>query len=254
MYVKMRKSLGNKRREITAEQINEITSLYADALTHAAAGHAQVKVFNATDFGFKRITVERPLRLRFEVSEDTLAAFTASKAYRALGLPAKGAGDAIEALHEVERKQADVLDVLRFLLGTGCASRTEFSASLNHAFVSAGATRDAKVDKAIWDAVSIPDPEGELQTDRKGDPLPDSDLRDNENVPLDEDIGDYVKREVLPHVPDAWVDQTKTKIGYEIPFTRHFYIYTPPRPLAEIDTEIKQLESAIQELLDELAQ
>ncbi len=249
MYVKMRKSLGNKRREITPEQIDTITNLYADALTHATDGHPQVKVFNTTDFGYQRIIVERPLRLRFEVTEDTLAAFTESKAYRALGLPAKGAGDAIEALHEAERQQAAVLSVLGSLLNTKVARRTDFAALLNKAFVSAGIARDAKLDKAIWDAVSVPHPGGELQTDRKGNSLPDSDLRDNESVSLDEDINDYMKREVLPHVRDAWTDEDKTKIGYEIPFTRHFYVYTPPRPLAEIDAEIKQLEVEIRRLL-----
>lgn len=101
--------------------------------------------------------------------------------------------------------------------------------------------------------VLVSDPEGEVQTDRKGNPLPDADLRDNENVPLDEDIHDYLKREVLPHVPDAWVDEVKTKIGYEIPFTRHFYVYTPPRPLAEIDAEIRALEAEIQAMLGEVA-
>jgi type I restriction enzyme M protein len=253
MYVKMRKSLGNKRREITTEQIDTITNLYADALDLAAQGHAQVKVFNTTDFGFKRITVERPLRLRFEVTEDTLAAFTESKAYRALGLPAKGSGNAVEALHEAEHQQAAVLDVLRFMLGAKVASRKDFTALLNKTFVSAKVTRDAKVDKAIWYAVSLPDPTGELQADRKGSPLPDSDLRDNENVPLNEDIHDYIKREVFPHVPEAWVDEDKTKIGYEIPFTRHFYVYKPPRPLVVIDAEIKQLESEIQSLLGEVS-
>lgn len=251
MYVKMRKSLGNKRREITSEQIDTITNLYADALTIAGGGHPQVKVFNTTDFGFKRITVERPLRLRFEVTEDTLAAFTDSKVYRALGLPAKGSGDAVEALHEAEREQVALLDVLRSMLGTAATSRKDFTALLNKAFVSAGVTRYTNLDKAIWDATSVPDPKGELQADRKGNPLPDPDLRDNENVPLIEDINDYVKREVLPHVPDAWVEEDKTKVGYEIPFTRHFYVYMPPRPLSEIDAEIKALEVEIQSLLGE---
>jgi len=249
MYVKMRKSLGNKRREITVGQIETITNLYADALTLAAENHPQVKVFNTTDFGFQRITVERPLRLRFEVTDDTLAVFTNSKAYRALGVPAKGSGDAIQALHEAERQKAAVLDVMRSLVGPSEISRKDFAVRLNQAFASAGITRDTKVEKAIWDAISVPDPEGELQTDRMGNPLSDSDLRDNENVPLGDDIHDYTKREVLPHVPDAWVDEDKNKIGYEIPFTRHFYVYTPPRPLAEIDAEIKQLESEIQRLL-----
>jgi len=252
MYVKMRKSLGNKRREITTEQIEEITNLYADALALAADGHPQVKVFNTTDFGFKRITVERPLRLRFEVSEDTLAAFTESKAYRALGVPAKGAGDAIEALHEAEGHQAAVLDVLQCLVGTGEISRKSFATRLNQRFVAAGVARDTKVEKAIWDAISVPDDEGELQTDRKGTPLPDSDLRDNENVPMGEDILDYMRREVLPHVPDAWLDGDKTKIGYEIAFTKQFYREKPPRPLAEIDTDIRQVENEIQDLIEDV--
>ncbi len=249
MYVKMRKSLGNKRREITSEQIETITTLYADALTHAADDHPQVQVFNTTDFGFKRITVERPLRLRFEVTDDIVGVFMGSKAYRALGVPTKGAGDAIEALHEAERQQAAVLEVLRSLVGTSEGNRTDFAAQLNQAFVSAGVARDAKVEKAIWDAISVPDPEGELQTDRKGNLVADSDLRDNENVPLSDGINDYFRREVLPHVPDAWVDEDKTKVGYEIPFTRQFYVYKPPRPLAEIDAAIKQLEDEIERLL-----
>ncbi len=252
MYVKMRKSLGNKRREITAGQIETITNLYADALTLSADDHPQVKIFNTTDFGYQRITVERPLRLRFEVTEDTLAVFAESKACRALGVPAKGAVDAVGALHEAERQQAAVVEVLRSLVGTSNVTRKGFAARLNQGFVAAGLARDAKVEKAIWDSISIPDPEGELQTDRKGNALADPDLRDNENVPLPEDIDGYFEREVLPHVADAWVDEDKTKVGFEIPFTRHFYIYTPPRPLSEIDAEIKQLESEIQGLLIEV--
>ncbi len=110
------------------------------------------------------------------------------------------------------------------------------------------------MDKAVWSTVSVSDPEGELQTDRRGEPLPDPDLRDHENVPLDEDIRAYLEREVLPHVPEAWIDESKTKIGYEIPFTRQFYVYTPPRPLEEIDAEIKHLEAEIQRLLAEVTE
>jgi len=100
-------------------------------------------------------------------------------------------------------------------------------------------------------AVAVSDPKGEVQT-AKGEILPDPDLRDNENVPLDEDIEVYFQREVIPHVPDAWIDHAKTKVGYEIPFTRHFYVYTPPRPLAEIDAELRDLEAQIQKLLGEV--
>jgi type I restriction enzyme M protein len=106
--------------------------------------------------------------------------------------------------------------------------------------------------KAFWKAVSISDPEGEVQRDGDGVVLPDPDLRDYENVPLDEDIDEYFMREVAPHVPDAWIDHSKTKVGYEIPFTRHFYVFTPPRPLAEIDAELRDLEAHIQTLLGEV--
>jgi type I restriction enzyme M protein len=106
--------------------------------------------------------------------------------------------------------------------------------------------------KAIWSAVSVSDPDGEVQKSKDGTPLPDPDLRDYENVPLDEDIESYFTREVKPHVPDACIDTEKTKVGYEIPFTRHFYVYTPPRPLAEIDAELRELESQIQKLLGEV--
>ncbi len=103
----------------------------------------------------------------------------------------------------------------------------------------------ASVKKTILEAAAVADPDAPIVSDRKGQPLPDPDLRDNENVPLTEDIDSYVAREVLPHVPDAWIDHSKTKTGYEIPFTRHFYKYVPPRPLAEIDAELQAVEAKI---------
>ena len=103
--------------------------------------------------------------------------------------------------------------------------------------------------KVVLSALSERDDEAEVCGDRKGHVEPDSDLRDNENVPLKEDIGAYMEREVLPHVPDAWVDESKTKIGYEIPFTRHFYEYEPPRELEVIEGEIRALEAEIQGML-----
>jgi type I restriction enzyme M protein len=93
----------------------------------------------------------------------------------------------------------------------------------------------------------------ETKGNRKGQPLPDADLRDTENVPLSEDVDTYFKREVLPHAPDAWIDHDKTKIGYEIPFNRHFYVFTPPRPLAEIDAELKSCTDNILQLIGGLS-
>ncbi len=239
-WVKMRKSLGDKRKEISPDQIDQITRWYADALELAADPradrHAHLKVFPTTAFGYQRITVERPLRLRFEVTDDTLATLAATKAYRAL--PAADA-----------TRLTAALDTLRGADGT---SRRAFTAVLTGTLKAQGLTLPAALTKVLWAAVSVPDSDGELQVDRVGHPLPDPDLRDNENVPLDEDTTDYLAREVLPHVPDAWVDHTKTKTGYEIPLTRHFYVYTPPRPLAEIDAELRELEAEIQRLLGEV--
>ena len=132
----------------------------------------------------------------------------------------------------------------------------------------------AKQIKEIVAVVCISDEHSPIVKDAKGNIEPDTNLRDNENVPLPagvtkwehdvtvrletkpyrDSINAYVKSEVLPYVPDAWIDYDKTKIGYEIPLTRHFYKYVPPRPLAEIDAEIKQLETEIQALLNEVTE
>ncbi|MGH8965166.1 MAG: N-6 DNA methylase, partial [Actinomycetes bacterium] len=239
-WAKMRKSLGDKRKYVPDEQIASLTALYREALTAAAdpehPQHAKVKVFANTDFGYQRITVERPLRLRFEVTEDALAELEVAKPL---------------AKYEARDK---LLAALRGLVGRAASFRkVEFAGILAEALAGLGKLPTG-VDKAVWAAVSVSDPEGELQTDRHGDPLPDPDLRDNENVPLLEDIEEYMKCEVLPHVPDARVDHSKTKVGFEIPFARHFYVNTRPRSLPEIDTELKELEAEIQRLLAEVTQ
>lgn len=152
-FRKLRKSLGSKRRELGEADIARIVQLYGDF-----ARNDESKVFANDDFGYRTITVERPLR----------------------------------------------------------------------------------------------DADGTIERDRKGQPKPDPSLRDTENVPLTEDVAAHFAREVLPHVPDAWIDEGKTKIGYEIPFNRHFYTYTPPRPLAEIDRELQALSREIMGLLAEV--
>jgi type I restriction enzyme M protein len=111
----------------------------------------------------------------------------------------------------------------------------------------------APLAKAVLMGLAERDDAGDVCTDRRGNPEPDPELRDNESVPLKEDIEAYFMREVLPHVPDAWIDHDKTRIGYEIPFTRHFYRYVPPRPLEEIDAELRELGREIQEMLRDVA-
>jgi len=234
-WTKMRKSLGDKRKMLTEDHITELTRLYVEALAVADdpehSQHGRVKAFPTTDFGYQRITVERPLRLRFEITEETVAFLAEAKA--------------IIRYAESEALLASA----RGLIGTAGNTRTDFAMKLADL-----GKLPAPVEKVVWESFSIGDPEGEIQNDRKGNPLPDADLRDNENVPLNEDIHEYLKREVIPHVPEAWIDESKTKIGYEIPFTRHFYVYKPPRPLVEIDAEIKALEAQIQDLLGEVTE
>jgi Type I restriction-modification system methyltransferase subunit len=248
-WAKMPKSLGDKRKYITDEQIDELTRIYKDALTIAGdpdhEHHVKVKVFPRHAFGYQRITVERPLRQRFEATTETADAVAEAR-----------------AVGKYEHRDK-LLTALKSLAGTRCQTKLEFAAKLDTALREHGLSKlPAPVEKAIWAEVAISDPKGELQTDGKGNPLPDPDLRDFENVPLtsmhatpvelEAEIEEYMKREVHPHVPDAWVDHSKTKIGFEIPFTRHFYTYTPPRPLEEIDSELRGLEAEIQKLLGEV--
>ncbi|WP_406337696.1 N-6 DNA methylase [Streptomyces sp. NBC_00649] len=246
-WQKMRKSLGDKRKELgdgtngRPDHIANITRLYAEAVQVAKdpehSLHGKVKIFANEDFGYQRITVERPLKLRFEVTEETLAALAEAK-----------------PVARLERSEEFVAAV-RTLLGSSWTTKSEAFIALKDAVVAAGLTwpSGAPFVKAVRETVGVRDSEGEVQK-VKGAAEPDVDLRDYENVPLGEDVEDYLKREVLPHVPDAWIDHTKTKIGYEIPFTRHFYVYKPPRPLVEIDAELKSLEAEIQALLGEVTE
>ena len=131
-------------------------------------------------------------------------------------------------------------------------NREAFTKRLKAAFKATGVSVPAAAFKAVLMALSERDAQADICRDRKGNPETDPDLRDNENVPLKEDIDVYFEREVLPHMPDAWIEHSKTKVGYEIPFNRHFYRYEPPRPLAEIDADLQTLGREIQVLLNEV--
>jgi type I restriction enzyme M protein len=163
-WQKMRKSLGSKRKELSDEHIAEITRLFGSFKEAKKEGAPISRIFKNEDFGYRTITVERPLC----------------------------------------DEQGNV----------------------------------------VWVA----------KGKNKGNPQPDSSLRDTENVPLNEDVEAYFKREVLPHVPDAWIDHDRTKVGYEIPFNRHFYVFKPPRSLEEIDAELKGVTSRIMTMIGGLAE
>jgi type I restriction enzyme M protein len=174
------------------------------------------------------------------VTEETVEAIRAAKPVVALSL-----GD-----DAARRTQIAVLGALADLVGTSEETEAAFTKRLLNACTGRGQVGlTPALKKAVLVAAAVVDPDAPVLTDKKGQPLPDPDLRDNENVPLTEDVDAYVEREVMPHVPDAWVDHAKTKIGYEIPFTRYFYKYVPPRPLDDIDAELEQVEAEIQQVL-----
>jgi type I restriction enzyme M protein len=251
-FKKMRKSLGNKRHEICDEQRDDITRLYGQL---SDADH--VRIFDNTDFGYQRITVERPLRLNFAVTDERLDRVREAKPFTKLAT-SKKRKDTKAAQAEVEagRKQQEaILNALGTLEGEGVVKEREaFSKAMKAAFKQADLKVPAALFKAILMALAERDETAEVCTDAKGNPEPDPELRDYENVPLKEDIGEYMEREVLPHVPDAWVDESKTKIGYEINFNRYFYTYTPPRPLEEIETDLKRIEAEIAGMLAEVTE
>ncbi|MCG7850400.1 MAG: SAM-dependent methyltransferase, partial [ANME-2 cluster archaeon] len=233
-FLKMRKSLGNKRKEIgdgrngKTDHIGEITRLYGD-FTEGE----YVKIFDNTDFGYQRITVERPLRLNFVVNEERLEKVRETNQFVSLATSKKRKDtEKVEAeIAEGKQMQQSILDALGTISLSGVVkNRDEFTKLIKKAFKHSGLNIPAPLFKAILMALSERDETADLCTDKNGNPEPDSELRDYENVPLKEDIADYMAREVLPHVPDARVDESKTKIGHEINFNRYFYKYTPPRP------------------------
>jgi type I restriction enzyme M protein len=241
LWVKMRKSLGEKRKAISPEQIEEITRLYG-----AFEENERVKIFRNERFGYQRITVERPLRLRY-TGEGARERLDASKAFAKLG----------------EKQREGLFGVVGALAGFATTDRAEALAAA--ADVNGRLSRTEE--KALLEALAVRDPKAPALDE------PDPVLRDQENVPLPDDpvtfepdmsarlgsepyrraVDEYMATEFLPYAPDAWVDHARTKVGYEIPLTRHFFKYVPPRPLEEIDAKIKALEQEIQALLGEVA-
>ena len=222
-----RRSLGDKRRHLSAGQIDEIVRLYG-----RFEEGARSKIFENTDFGYTRVTVERPLRLRYRMTTDDKARF-----FDACPLLL----DDVQAIDKAVGRQplADWNAVRERIAGL-LRERESYWRKTEH--------------RLFRDVFTVRDPAAEpVRAEDGGDAFePDPKLRDFENVPLAEDIDAWFEREVHPHVPDAWMDRAKDKVGCEINFNRHFYTYTPPRPLEEIDADLKRAEEEITRLLREV--
>ncbi len=249
-FKKMRKSLGNKRNEICDEQRDQITQLYGNFQENEF-----VKVFDNTHFGYRRITVERPLRLNFAATDERISRVKEGSKFSDLAV-SKKRKDEKEIADEEEagkKQQLAILSVLETLNGIGTVKNREtFTKILKDALKKQNVAIPPPAFKEILDSLSERDETADICVDSKGNPEPDPGLRDYENVPLKEDVTSYMQREVLPHVPDAWVDESKTKIGYEINFNRYFYKYVPPRPLEEIEADLRKIEAEITQLLNEV--
>lgn len=232
MWAKMRKSLGEKRRYVAEDQIAEITRIHGSL---EQSDHS--KLVPNEEFGYRTITVERPLRAHWEIGADTFAAIEAEKPIAKL--PAD--------IH------AAVIDGLGAMSAERFADEGACREKLRSVLGAVGLTvPTAPLLRSLTSLCLIRDPSDEVVSDMNGHPIADPELRDTENVPVTESVEGYLVREVLPHVPGAWVPDREGKVGYEIPFTRLFYRYTPPRPSAEIKAELKGREMRIRELLDEV--
>ena len=319
---KMKKSLGDKRKKIgegpsdinknEPDHIKLLTEIYAafteqsmtltDINTNVELPKKRVrdmsksvsvsKIFNNQDFGYLKMTVERPLRLNFTVDEERINAFKESSYFEGLATSKKrkNKDEADKEIAAGQAQQAAIEKVLeklqqQFKGKDLIKNRDEFEDFIKPSFEAAEIKFDAALKKALLAPGSLAekDPSADECKDSKGNPEPDGDLRDSENVPLPKDIRlplplayenkgqnkgkvdktellalvqahceQYLKDEVLPYRPDAWIDHSKIKLGYEIPFNRHFYEYEPPRELAEIEADIKGLEQEIMGMLSEV--
>lgn len=277
LWVPMRKSMGDKRRQISQGQIDQARQIFKDFTEGPRS-----KIFPYRAFGYRKIIVERPLRLNFQASPERIALLDEQKAFA--DLTASKKKDSLEKQAEEEagqRQQEAIRTALRNMPDDLYKDRPTFDFILERQLKSAGLKLLPPVLKAIYSALSERDETAEICRDKQGRPEPDPELRDSENVPLSldgedslrtytfdgynmdlhESIIEFFEREVKPYVSDAWInpdfhdakDQYVGKVGYEVNFNRYFYQYQPPRPLEEIEADIKVLESDILEMLRKVA-
>jgi type I restriction enzyme M protein len=268
-WVQMRRSLGDKRREVPFDQAREIVEILAefrdgDTRNFKKDGTEEEvivsRIFPTTQFGFRKITVERPLRLNFQASAERITRLQEEKGFQAIAQSKKKGAAAEKELAEGWAAQNAIRQLVRGLPSTLFKERGAFERVLDDGAKKVGLKLATPVRKAILSALSERDETAAIYRDRDGNPEPDPELRDTESVPLAESVESFFEREVKPHVPDAWIDTARRDpkdgevglVGYEINFNRYFYRYTPPRPLEEIEADIRSIESDIVGMLAEV--
>ncbi|WP_311377064.1 type I restriction-modification system subunit M [Actinobaculum massiliense] len=242
-FQRMRKPLGEKRKELTEANIADITRIYG-----AFQETEESKIFDTEDFAYHEVTVERPLRLSFQATPEAIKALQETKTFTALATSRKKAEPARSQAIEAGKRLQDV--IIKTLQGLGSEqvflNRDEFTNAVREGVKERGQKISITVLRKIVAELGVKNPDADICLDAKGNPEPDSDLRDSEQIPFREDVEAYFQREVIPYAPDAWIDHSKTKIGYEIPFTRYFYKYEELGDPIETLTEIQALSASIQ--------
>jgi len=270
-WTQMRKSLGDKRREIPLdreEDILRLLSSFTDGETRRIKKDGVEedvvvsRVFATRHFGFRKITVERPLRLNFIANQERIARLDDERGFQALAQSKKKGAAAAKEQAEGRALQESIRKALGALPGTPFKNRDAFETALDRALKKTGIRIPAPARKSILSALSERDETAEICRDADGNPEADPELRDTESVPLSETVDSFFDREVRPHVPDAWIDTSKRDekdgevgiVGYEINFNRYFYHYKPPRPLEDIEADIRSFEQDIVRMLAEVTE
>jgi type I restriction enzyme M protein len=268
-WTQMRKSLGDKRREIPVDRAQDILKIFAtfkEGETRLVTKNGQQeevvvsKTFPSTHFGFRKITVERPLRLNFRASPERILRLADERGFQALAESKKKGGAGEKERAEGRTQQETIRKLLHSIPDRLFKSRDEFEQALDLAAEKTRIKLPTPVRKAIYSALSERDETAAICRDKDGNAEPDPELRDTESVPLAEKVETFFAREVKPHVPDAWIDSDKRDpkdgkvgiVGYEINFNRYFYRYKPPRPLEAIEVDIRNAERDILRMLADI--
>ena len=233
-FQKLRKNVGEKKNELSAQNITDILRLYDDFEQNEYS-----KIFEFKDFSYTTVTVEQPLRLNWAFDLDRIETALEAKVLGKLDEDQKKTLRNI-LIEESKKDSSNLIDVelVQSRIREACVSLNLSPSQL----------------KAIASGLAMRDPDAPIQKDSKGKQMPDAELRDTENIPFYRDINEYMDKEVSPFISDFWLDRSKDKIGYEIPFNRHFYEYAVPRSIETIDKELNALIKEISLLLKDAEQ
>ena len=268
-WTPMPRSLGDKRRQIPPEKARDILKIlgdYRDGETRRIFKDGREEesvvshIFPTAHFGFRKITVERPLRLNFQAAPERIKRLEDERGFQNLAKSRKRGYAATQEEAQGRRMQESLRQMLNDLPETVVKDRKDFEDILDDASKRAEIKLSAPVRKAILNALAERDETAAICVDKDGKPEPDPELRDTERVPLAEDVNAFFEREVRPHVPDAWIDESRRDakdgevgiVGCEINFNRYFYRYSPPRPLEDIESDIQDIEADIVRMLSEV--